>query len=228
MHENVERLTELNIPTSIVAGWDHLRRYWREPVILAIVLYLFLYSINLLSHAFKLFGKEFAETMLATTSNPFLGLFLGIVSTSVIQSSSTTTAIIVGLVAAGNLSIGNAIPLIMGSNIGTTVTTILVSFGHARHRLEFSRAFTASIVHDIFNLCSVLILFPLELKFHLIEIVARKLGMGFVGIGGLKLFNPLKVMINPIITITDKVLSIFPYTATIMAVLSLILLFFIT
>ena len=119
-------------------------RKWPQILLLIIILYFFLYSINLLGHSFKLFGKDFAETLLSTTSDPFVGLFIGILATSLIQSSSTTTSIIVGLVAAGSLTLGNAIPMVMGANIGTSVTNTLVSFGHFTRRTEFNRAFSAA------------------------------------------------------------------------------------
>ena len=199
---------------------------WLDILILIGILYLFLYSINLLGHSFKLFGKGFAESLLSTTSNPYLGLFLGIFATSIIQSSSTTTSIIVGLVAVGTLSLENAIPMVMGANIGTTVTNMLVSFGHATRRTEFRRAFSAAIVHDLFNVFSVIVLFPLELKFHPIQKTAQLLGAGFVGIGGLKLFNPLKFIIQPAIDFTQLILGHLPHAAVIMAIFSLVVLFF--
>jgi sodium-dependent phosphate cotransporter len=197
---------------------------WRIPVVVGI-LYVFILSINLLGHSFSLFGSDFANKILVTTSNPFLGLFLGILATSLIQSSSTTTAIVVGLVAAGSLSLSNAIPIIMGANIGTTVTNLLVSFAHATRRAEFRRAFSAAVVHDIFNVSTVAILFPLELYFHPIEKSATFLQRGFAGIGGMNLFNPLKYIIDPVISIIERILLLLPYSAAIMAVLSLVLLF---
>ena len=200
-------------------------RTWMDLILLAIVLYLFLYSINLLGHSFKLFGKDFAESILRTTSNPFLGLFLGILSTSIIQSSSTTTSIIVGLVAAGGLSLSNAIPMVMGANIGTTVTNALVSFGHATRRAEFSRAFSAAIVHDFFNVMSVLLLFPLELKTGIIEKTALVLEHAFVGIGGMTLFNPVKYIVSPALKLTDSTIGHLPYAPFVMVLVAIFFLF---
>ena len=194
-------------------------------IFLLIVLYLFLFSINLLGHAFKLFGKDFATSLLTSTANPFLALFIGILSTSTIQSSSTTTSIIVGLVAAGGLSLESAIPMVMGANIGTTVTNTLVSFGHATRRVEFRRAFSAAIVHDIFNISSVLVLFPLELLFHPIQKTATLLEKGFEGIGGLKLFNPLKFIINPAVDLVEGIFGDLSFAPVLLVVLSLIILF---
>lgn len=197
----------------------------RTALTLVATLYVFLLSINLLGHSFKLFGSDLAVTLLQTTEDPFLGLFLGILATSVMQSSSTTTSITVGLVAAGGLTIGNAIPVIMGANIGTTVTNTLVSFGHATRRVEFRRAFSAAIVHDIFNVLAVAVLFPLEILFHPIERVAALLQRGFADIGGMELFNPVKLIVDPVINGIEGILGTTQTSAIIMLILSVVLLF---
>ncbi|MDP6457156.1 MAG: Na/Pi symporter [Candidatus Marinimicrobia bacterium] len=189
-----------------------------------VTIYLFLLSIKLLGHSFKQF-KDLAEVMIKMTSNPFAGLIIGIVATSLIQSSSTTTAIVVGLVAGNALSLSNAIPIIMGANIGTTVTNTLVSLGHIKSREEFRRAFSASIVHDFFNICVVIVLFPVEMKFHIIERTASLLKHGFFGAGGLKMFNPLKIVLNPAISWLDHIFSLLPYKSALMIVFSLLLMF---
>ncbi len=187
--------------------------------------YFFLLAIKLLGHSFKLFGAGFAEALIQMTSNPFAGLIIGIVSTSLIQSSSTTTSIVVGLVAGGALTLSNAIPIIMGANIGTTITNTLVSMGHITKRIEFRRAFAAGVVHDFFNICAVIILFPIELKFHIIAKFANFLEKGFVGVGGLKLFNPLKFILDPVINVIDHLLSFIPYASIFLMIFSIILLF---
>lgn len=139
-------------------------------------LYLFLVGINGMSSAIKHFGSGFADAVLSATDNPFLALFIGTFVTVLFQSSSTTTSLIVGMVSAGVLSIEGSIPMIMGANIGTTVTNTIVSMGHISRGNEFKRAFAASTVHDFFNMFSVLIMFPLELKFHIIQNSAVGLG----------------------------------------------------
>lgn len=163
--------------------------------------------------------------MIQMTSNPFAGLIIGIVATSLIQSSSTTTSIVVGLVAAGGLSLYNAIPIIMGANIGTTITNTLVSLGYISRRIEFRRAFAASIVHDFFNICAVIVIFPIELNFHIIARMASLLEKGFSGAGGLKLFNPLKVLLDPVIKRADYVFSFIPKGNIVMMVISIVLMF---
>ncbi|HQV33419.1 MAG TPA: Na/Pi symporter, partial [Calditrichia bacterium] len=87
---------------------------------LLLFLYLFLVSINLMGASMKMFGKGFAETLINNTANPLVGLFIGIFATSLVQSSSTTTSIVVGLVGGGVMTVSNAIPIIMGANMGTS------------------------------------------------------------------------------------------------------------
>ncbi|SVD01544.1 uncharacterized protein METZ01_LOCUS354398, partial [marine metagenome] len=87
-------------------------------------LYLFLVGIKGLSVGMANLGKPFAKTVLSTTSNSFVALFIGIISTAIFQSSSTTTSLVVGMVGSGVLPLAGAIPMIMGANIGTTITNM--------------------------------------------------------------------------------------------------------
>ena len=132
-------------------------------------LYCFLVGINGMSSAIKHMGADVAESIFTTTSDPIIALFIGVFATVLFQSSSTTTSLIVGMVSSGALSLAGAIPMVMGANIGTTVTNTIVSMGHLNRNNEFKRAFAASTVHDFFNILSVMILFPLEMAFHGIQ-----------------------------------------------------------
>ena len=132
-------------------------------------LYMFLVGIKGMSSAIKHMGADVADTIFTTTSDPFVALFIGVFSTVLFHSSSTTTSLIVGMVSSGSLGLTGAIPMIMGANIGTTVTNTIVSIGHINRGNEFKRAFAASTVHDFFNILAVLILFPLEMMFHGIQ-----------------------------------------------------------
>ncbi len=139
-------------------------------------LYMFLVGIKGLSSGIKMLGGDFANQIMTTTSNPFISLLVGILATTLFQSSSTTTSIIVGMVSSGAVTLSGAIPMIMGANIGTTVTNTIVSMGHIRRGNEFKRAFSAATHHDIFNVLSVIILLPLEIAFGIIEKTATGLG----------------------------------------------------
>ncbi len=169
--------------------------------------YLFLVSIGLMGAAFKGFGKEFAENLIQATSNPFIGLFIGILATSIVQSSSTTTSIVVGMVGSQVITIGNAIPIIMGANIGTTVTNTLVSLGHITRKEEFKRAITGATVHDFFNIICVSILFPLQLYTGFLEKFAAKLSSLFARAGGIKFTSPVKAATKPLIHFVENLFT---------------------
>lgn len=161
-------------------------------------LYLFLVGINGLSSGIKLLGGDFAKQVMSTTSNPFVSLFIGILATTLFQSSSTTTSLIVAMVGGGTLTLGGAIPMIMGANIGTTVTNTIVSIGHLQRGNEFKRAFQAATVHDFFNVLAVIILLPIEIAFGLLEKSASWLGVQLFGtISTTEVFkSPVKIAIK--------------------------------
>ena len=89
---------------------------------------MFLYGMNLMSAGLqKAAGSKMRGLLTAMTSNPFKGVLTGLGITTVIQSSSATTVMTVGFVNAGLLTLSQAVGVIMGANIGTTVTAWLVS-----------------------------------------------------------------------------------------------------
>ncbi len=165
---------------------------------LLFVLLLFFTSIELMGDSFKLMGKGFARALLETTSNPFVGLFIGILATSLVQSSSTVTSMVVTLVAGGGLSIAGAVPIVMGANIGTSVTNTLVSLGSVTRKDEFRRAMAGATVHDFFNLLAVAVLFPLEWLTGLISRSAAMLTGALAGVGGTELLSPVKALTGPV------------------------------
>lgn len=164
---------------------------------LAGLLFVFFLGLDLMGLAFKLFGKGFAEALIEGTASPFVGLLVGILATSLVQSSSTTTSMTVGLVAAGALTIDGAIPIIMGANVGTSVTNTLVSMAHVTRPEEFRRAFAGATLHDFFNLLTVAILLPIELTFHVLRRSAEALERVLEGSGGIQLFDPVKAVVRP-------------------------------
>ena len=90
---------------------------------------MFLYGMNLMSSGLqKASGDKLRGFLSAMTSNPFKGVLTGLSITSIIQSSSATTVMVVSFVNAGLLSLGQAIGVLMGANIGTTVTAWLVAW----------------------------------------------------------------------------------------------------
>ncbi len=155
-------------------------------------------------------GKGLAETLIATTTNPLVGLFVGILSTSIVQSSSFTTSIVVGLVAGGALNVTTAIPIIMGANIGTSVTNILVSMTQIRRTVEFRLALSAAIVHDFFNVLAVVILFPLQYFTNFLGLISTFVGEKFQNIGGLKFLSPVKASTKPLVEFLKEAIGNYP------------------
>ena len=170
--------------------------------VLAIVvsLYLFLVGIAGIGHSFQLFGGEFSEGVLTATESPVVALFIGILATSLVQSSSTTSSVIVGLVAGGTIPTEAAVFMIMGANVGTTVTNTIVSVGHIAQGAEFRRAFAAATVHDFFNLMAVAILFPLEWATGFLSYASVFLATAFAGLGGLQVGSPVKAATGPAVS----------------------------
>jgi solute carrier family 34 (sodium-dependent phosphate cotransporter) len=145
-------------------------RVWRLLQWLAVCLlvYFLLVAVALIASGFKMAAGDQARELFEFARNPFSGLVIGTAATAIIQSSSTVTSIIVGLVA-GGMPVGIAIPMVMGANIGTSLTNTLVSLGHIRAGAEFRRAFAAATIHDFFNLLNVALFLPLEMAFQPLE-----------------------------------------------------------
>ena len=186
-------------------------------------LYLFLFSLELMGASLKMFGKGLAETLIATTTNPLVGLFIGILATSIIQSSSSTTSIVVGLVAGGALNVPNAIPIIMGANIGTSVTNTLVSLTQIRRDMEFRRSLSAAVVHDFFNILAVIVIFPVQYFTNFLGHTATFMGEKFQNIGGLKFLSPIKALTKPPVEVLKGWIGNYPW---ILFALSLVFLLF--
>ncbi len=169
-------------------------------VSVAALVYFVLVAVSTVSGGFKMFsgGSAGAEQIFAFATNPFVALLLGILVTALVQSSSTVTSVIVGLVA-GGLPLSIAIPMVMGANMGTTITNTFVSMGHIRDKKEFERAFSAATVHDFFNLLAVAIFLPLEIAFGILEKMATFLADFFVSDSSLSIkeFNFIKPLTKP-------------------------------
>ncbi len=165
-----------------------------------VCLYLFLVGIAGIGHSFKLFGEEFSDAVLTATLSPVAALFIGILATSLVQSSSTTSSVIVGMVAGGTISARAAVFMIMGANVGTTVTNTIVSVGHVAQGAEFRRAFAAATVHDVFNLMAVAVLFPVEWATGFLSHASVFLATSFAGLGGLQVGSPVKTATGPAVS----------------------------
>ncbi len=172
---------------------------WWQWVSVAALVYLLICSVSLIGSGFKMASGDHAKELFEFATNPFAGLVVGTLATALIQSSSTVTSIIVGLVA-GGLPVTIAVPMMMGANIGTSITNTIVSLGHVREKEEFRRAFSAATVHDFFNVLCVFIFLPLEMMFGLLE----KIGAAMAGVftlqdASMKELNFVKTATKPLV-----------------------------
>ncbi|XP_062991307.1 sodium-dependent phosphate transport protein 2B [Elgaria multicarinata webbii] len=144
------------------------------------LLYFFVCSLDVLSSAFQLVGGKAAGDIFkdgSVLSNPVAGLVIGVLVTVMVQSSSTSSSIIVSMVSSSLLTVQHGIPIIMGANIGTSVTNTIVALMQAGDRNEFRRAFAGATVHDFFNWLSVFVLLPIEVAtgylYHLTNVIVK-------------------------------------------------------
>lgn len=155
-------------------------------------------SVDLLVIGFQSILGPQAEALLTLAANPWLGLMLGIIATALIQSSSVVTTLLVALVA-GGLPIATAIPMVMGANLGTTITNTLVSLGYIGNDEDFERGFAAATIHDCFNAIALIIFFPLELLLHPLEHLSQWLlaHSPSLTLGSIPLISPIDWLMQP-------------------------------
>lgn len=169
---------------------------WARGLLVIALLYLFLVGVGLLSDGIASLGGDVQDALFARVSSPLAGLFVGILATVLVQSSSVSTSTIVGMVAAGLVGVEDAVPMIMGANIGTSVTNTLASVGSIRRPTEFRRAVAAATVHDVFNLLSVAVLLPVELLTGILARGARAISDVVAGGAGADFDSPFKAAVE--------------------------------
>ncbi|GMM72975.1 Na/Pi symporter [Alteromonas gracilis] len=198
-------------PQIISASSVEKNNNWQRWLLLILLVYVMLLAVSMIGSGFKYAAGEQARELFNFASNPIMGLIIGMVSTALIQSSSTVTSIIVGMVA-GGLPITIAVPMMMGANIGTSITNTLVSLGHVAKKEEFQRAFNAATIHDFFNVLSVLIFLPLEMALGILEYLSGQI-VALIHTGealGVSGFNPIKAATQPVTDLVSQSLQFLP------------------
>lgn len=130
---------------------------------------IFWFSIELATESCVRLGTDFQFFISHITSSAIAGFSISIILTAIVQSSSVITALSVALVASNMLSLQAAVPIIIGANIGTTITATAVSLTYLTRRKYFRKAYTTALLHTIFNLWGALVWFLLELYFGLLS-----------------------------------------------------------
>jgi sodium-dependent phosphate cotransporter len=183
-------------------------RYLVNTLIILFLLWLFLVGLSLMGNAFKGLSGKGAAQLIGSVDNPVAGVAFGVLGTVLLQSSSTSTSVVVTMVAAGILSVHNAIPIIMGANIGTSVTASIVSHVHITDKEEFKRGFQGATVHGAFNYLTVLVLFPVEVTTGFLKrvssVCAEFVLNEMLGTGA-KWTSPTKIVTSPATTPIIKI-----------------------
>ena len=160
-------------------------------------------------------GNQTFLAVLSSVKNPLLGIIVGMVFTALIQSSSATTSLIVILGQGGFLSLGEAIPLILGASIGTTSTALFASIGASKN------AKRSALSHVLFNILSVLLILPF-LSFFVSLANATSVDVGrqianahtlfkiLMTIIFLPLLKPFAILVKKIIKGEEEVLLLWP------------------
>ncbi|MDJ0908272.1 MAG: Na/Pi symporter [Woeseiaceae bacterium] len=195
---------------------------WRTWVGVAALVYVLLVGVGVIGDGFKWIsgGSEGAERIFAFASNPIVGVILGTLATALVQSSSTVSSVIVGLVA-GGVPVSIAVPMIMGANMGTTITNTLVSLGNLGERKSFNKSFQAATVHDFFNLYSIVIFLPIEMTFKPLERMGGAMSEWFVGesTASIKDLNVLGAVTKPVV---NTIVGLFESLPTVVGALLVI------
>ena len=100
---------------------------------------------------------------------------MGVFSTAIVQSSSATTSIVVAMAASGLITLKEGIPVIMGTNVGTSLTSTMVSLSNIQKLEEYELGFSVAVVHDLFNWLTILFMLPLEIGTGLLEYISGQI-----------------------------------------------------
>jgi len=164
----------------------------------AAVFVLFLAVYLILDGAFDI-GAPAVNRLFDLATNPVIGLLIGIIATASIQSSTTVTALTITAVGTGGISVEVAIPIILGANLGTTITPQIVAFSYLGHRRSFRRAFSSAALHTWFNAIMVVVAFVLELAFQPLRKFAGMVSDSVVGDGATGTARELADAFSPLI-----------------------------
>lgn len=155
-------------------------------------IFLFITAIEGIKSSWGLMGGGVQKQIISMINSgtiAIVGLAIGLLATSLVQSSSAvvaaTMASLAGMVASGMpmasaLSFG--VPVVLGANVGTTVTNSMVALGHSRDKKEFNKVVPGAIVHDIFNIFNITFFFILEMTTGLLSKTAVALSSYILGL----------------------------------------------
>ncbi len=169
-------------------------------LILALIsLYFFISSIVFVKESIVLMGQDRVRDFLSSINDTITGVFAGWFGTALLQSSGAFDSIIIAFVSVGVMPTYVAVATIIGAEVGTTVTTQLVSvFGYIRKERErFKTSFLVGMLHYWYNFCSLLIFLSLELLFKVFTYIAQAGGLFFSKVPGISTIPSIFNLITP-------------------------------
>ena len=165
---NVTRYSFLFIGIGAILIFFFRKRTIKETGVALFGFGLLFFGLEQMGSGFKILAEQefFNDFMLKLSDNPFLGLLAGTIVTAIVQSSSATTGIVQNLYANGLITLKGALPILLGNNIGTTVTALLAAIGGS------IAAKRASVFHVLFNLFGAIIfMILLTPYFHAVDAI---------------------------------------------------------
>ncbi|CAB3400184.1 unnamed protein product [Caenorhabditis bovis] len=165
-----------------------------------LVLFVYVCCLANMSTAFGLLasrglGKAIQQSPLI--NDPISAVVVGMLATVILQSATTTTNILVTMVAANMITVHDAIPVMIGSELGSSLVNAMVSLAYSGKPEQFRRAFSAAILGDVFNICGLFVIFPMEMITGLIEKVSWWIVDPMISEQGLS-FKTLELLTDPI------------------------------
>jgi len=146
----------------------------KDYVLMAVSIYLFVSSIEMIKISAKALGHGGVDYIVGLIRGPITGVFAGWFGTALVQSSGAFDSIVVALVSAGVIPMITAVGIILGAEVGTTITSLLVSvMGYMRRNIEmFKSTFIIALIHFWYNVGTLLICLTLELSLGVFSNIA--------------------------------------------------------
>lgn len=220
------------------------REIWLRSLLFFLLIYLFLSAVKMFGASTEMLQSAYeaeVNTLFSGMSNPFVGLCIGIFATALMNSSSATTSLAVALVASGIIPLEHAVAIVIGANIGASITSMMVSMGNITDKKAFIRGYAVPFIQDWYSLITAGVCFALEFSFGFLSQGARLLASFLTGCGSggaseaagesSWLTNPLPIMVEAPVNLVKWFLApgerfSLTLSAILMGVCALCLLFF--
>ncbi|KAK0407350.1 hypothetical protein QR680_019148 [Steinernema hermaphroditum] len=155
----------------------HLLELLLKVIAILLILFAFACSVNLLGEAFKLIASRGVAD--AISDNPLIvniasAAIMGMVATLFLQSSTTVVNIVIGMISGNMITVRIALPAMMGAEVGGYITSAFIEAIKGGDPKVFRRTYAAATLHEVYNVCCVMVILPLEVAFGMIEKLSAK------------------------------------------------------